>query len=364
MEVILSNHLRNLQQQRPQRQQGVALIMVLLVVALVTVLAVQLSERLQVNVLRSTNYQQSEQGYWYWLSAEEIARKLLELQVRDSQGVIHQEQVWYQQTQEGTSYPIEGGGLAQVAIKDLQGCFNMNALKGDGLTNEQLVRRKVQLRMLLLALEIEIDEYTADVIVESVADWLDTDERMNSGYGAERGDYESLEVPYLAANDYFVHESELRLVKGISQPVYQALRPHICVIPNSGKHQVNINTLTPEQAPLLHALMLGAINVDTAVSALNERPDDGYENMEDAQRSSTLAQAAQQQIQPNFGAVPLPNGVTVETIGGMFDDLSTKSNYFALDTRVSVGDLIFRGQSKLYVASDDSEVLLRGLGEP
>lgn len=346
----------------PHKQRGVALIMVLLVVALVTVLAVQLSKRLQMNVIRTMNYQQSEQAYWYWLSAEEIARQLLQLQVGDSNGVIHQGQVWYLQTEEERVYPLEGGGMANVGIKDLHSCFNLNALKAESLSTEQLMRRKVQFRMLLQAAVRDMDDYKADVIVESVADWLDGDEQMASSYGAERADYESLSVPYQAANDYFVHESELRLVRGVTQPIYQALKPFVCVIPNSNRSEFNINTV--EHGEVLHAMTLGGLTVDGGTTAIENRPDNGYESIEEARNSSILAQAGQQQINPNFGGAPRPNGVTAESLGGMFDDLVVKSNYFELDTQVKFGEMELRGQSKLYVAEDESVVLLRGLGEP
>lgn len=346
----------------PHKQSGVALIMVLLVVALVTVLAVQLSQRLQMNVVRTMNYQQSEQAYWYWLSAEEIARQLLQLQVKDSDGVIHRGQVWHLQTEEERVYPLEGGGMANVAIDDLHSCFNVNALKGDNLSTEQLVRRKVQMRMLLQAAQPDMDDYKADVIVESIADWLDRDEQMSSSYGAERSDYESLSVPYQAANDFFVHESELRLVRGITQPVYQALKPFVCVIPNSDKNELNFNTV--EHGEILHAMSLGALTTDAGNAAIENRPDEGYDSIEDARNNSILAQAGQQQINPNFGGVPRPSGITAESLGGMFDDFVVKSNYFELDTQVKFGEMELRGQSKLYVAENDSVVLLRGLGEP
>ncbi|RUO62587.1 type II secretion system minor pseudopilin GspK [Pseudidiomarina insulisalsae] len=346
----------------PARQQGVALVMVLLVVALVTVLAVQLSQRMQMNVVRTMNYQDSEQSYWYWLSAEEIARQLLQVQVRDSRGVIHQGQVWYLQTVEERVYPIEGGALAKAAITDLQSCFNLNALKGDNLSTEQLVRRKVQMRMLLQAADENIDDYQADVIVESMADWLDNDEQMSSSYGAERADYESLSVPYQAANDYFVHESELRLVRGVSQQIYQALKPFVCVIPNSNRLQLNINTVA--RGEVLHAISLGALTVDAGTAAIDNRPDGGYDKVEDARNNSILAQASQQQINPNFGGVPRPSGITAESLGGMFDDLVVKSNYFELDTHIDYGEMTLSGQSKLYVSESEAIVLMRGRGEP
>src|SRR5690606_29181278 len=273
----------------PARQRGVALLMVLLVVALVSVMAVTLSGRLQTTVLRTANFQQAEQAYWYWLSAEEIVRELLQREVSESDGVVHQQQMWYQQSQSDSIYPVDGGAI-KGEIQDLQSCFNLNSLRvedgvssgsgagtapppqsnqggtntgatsgsntgtntgnntGGATTGGSLApdvlreRRKAQLRMLFMAVDENIESYAVDVIVDSLADWLDSDDDIDGSYGAESVDYQSLQFPYRAANSWLVHVSELRLVRGVTSRIYQQIKPYVCVVPRDNTLKLNINT--------------------------------------------------------------------------------------------------------------------------
>ena len=57
------------------KQKGVALIIVLMIVALVTVLATEMAGRLQLQVKRASNIKDNNQAYWYAMGAEQFARK-------------------------------------------------------------------------------------------------------------------------------------------------------------------------------------------------------------------------------------------------------------------------------------------------
>lgn len=400
----------------PQRQRGVALLMVLLVVALVSVMAVTLSGRLQTTVLRTANFQQAEQAYWYWLSAEEIVRELLQREVSESDGVVHQQQMWYQQSQSDSIYPVDGGAI-KGEIQDLQSCFNLNSLRvedgvssgsgagtapppqsNQGGTNTGATpgtntgantgtntgggantgtntggsiapdvlreRRKAQLRMLLMATDDNMEPYAADVIVDSLADWLDSDDDIDGSYGAESVDYQSLQFPYRAANSWLVHVSELRLVRGVTSRIYQQIKPYVCVVPRDNTLKLNINTVSKDQPELLHAVTVGAMSMGDAASFLGSRRESGYESMDDARNNGAINDAATRGVQPKFvGNVP-PNGVTAQTIGGALDDLDVKSKYFQLNAKIKYGDLTMAAESQLLITSETAEVLYRGAGEP
>ncbi|RUO59647.1 type II secretion system minor pseudopilin GspK [Pseudidiomarina marina] len=412
----MNNRRRNLQAcaAQPQRQRGVALLMVLLVVALVSVMAVTLSGRLQTTVLRTANFQQAEQAYWYWLSAEEIVRELLQREISESDGVVHQQQMWYQQTKSGSIYPVDGGAI-KGEIQDLQSCFNLNALRvedgvssgsgagtappstapqgnqsgtntgtntgttgnnantgantgtntGGSLAPDVLrERRKAQLRMLFMAADENIESYAVDVIVDSLADWLDSDDNIDGSYGAESVDYQSLQFPYRAANSWLVHVSELRLVRGVTARIYQQIKPYVCVIPRDNTLKLNINTVSKEQPALLHAVTVGAMSMGDAASYLASRRESGYESMDDARNNGAINDAATRGVQPKFvGNVP-PNGVTAQTIGGALDDLDVKSKYFQLNAKIGYGDLTMATESQFLITSETAEVLYRGAGEP
>eukprot|EP00487_Bulimina_marginata_P002499 TRINITY_DN1579_c0_g1_i1.p1 TRINITY_DN1579_c0_g1~~TRINITY_DN1579_c0_g1_i1.p1 ORF type:complete len:106 (-),score=11.24 TRINITY_DN1579_c0_g1_i1:21-338(-) len=61
--------------------RGAALVIVLFIVALASILAVEMSANLMVQVQRSTNIQGHQQAKWYAYAAEELAIKAL-LQVK------------------------------------------------------------------------------------------------------------------------------------------------------------------------------------------------------------------------------------------------------------------------------------------
>ncbi|MRJ42555.1 MULTISPECIES: type II secretion system minor pseudopilin GspK [Idiomarina] len=376
--------VRAVRAQLPSRQRGVALLMVLLVVALVSVLAISLSGRLQTSVLRTGNLQQAEQAYWYSLSAEEVVRELLQRELADSEGIASQDQVWYQQSQNGVAFPVVGGSIAG-RIKDLHSCFNLNSLRMvtsndnnnpggidgsalDEATKMRLVRRKAQLRMLLMAIDDSMEAYAVDVIVDSLADWLDPDDDIGTGgsgtYGAETSDYQSQQFPHNAGNTWLNHISEFRLVRGVTAPLYHKIKPYVCVIPRDNSLKINLNTVSSEQANLLHAVSLGALSLEDAKSFINNRPQAGYESVEDAKGNGVLNNAAQGQIRPNLGGGPRDPSVTNEVLGGALEDFDVKSKYFEVHSRITVGDLEIDAHSQLLITNEQTQVLYRGLGEP
>ena len=346
---------------QPMKQRGAALIIVMLVVALVAVLAVTMSGRLQMSVLRTSNFQQAEQAYWYWLSAEQVVKDLLQEEMSDNTNIATREQQWYITGDSGARFPVQDGMIAG-RIRDLHSCFNLNALRvsGDG-QQDLLTRRRAQFRLLLSAANPDIDSYTVDVITDSLVDWLDADSDIISSYGAEDADYQSLTVPYKAANTLLAHVSELRLIRGVTADIYNNLLPHVCVIPRSSILSININTLSDDAGPLLHAVTVGAVDQAGAQSALESRDLEGFDSFEEARNSNVLSNIATAQLQPNLGGGPASAGAP--KLGTSLDDIGVSSEYFELNTEVVYGDLIFRGTSQLRITPEQVRVLYRGIGD-
>lgn len=282
-----------------KRQQGVALVTVLLIVALVTIIAAEMSVRLQMQIKRLDNLNSNQQAYWYAVSAEELAKLVLSESSQDNDGNLNLSQPW---AVEDMVFPVEGGQISGN-IYDLQACFNVNAVveqlekPGDAGADESsadesagedskkalhLTTSEQFKRLLVLA---GIDDYDAEQIRDAVADWLDKDSITRS-YGAEDYIYEAKRMPYLAANGFFVDKSELKLVQGLDDPVtgLQALDkilPYVCVIPNNDKMILNVNTIKPEQAQVLAAMFDNKLTVAAASSIIEARPDDGFNDIDE-----------------------------------------------------------------------------------
>jgi general secretion pathway protein K len=107
-----------------RQQRGVALIVVLLIVALVSILATQMGSRLQLNVLRASNIKDNNQAYWYAMGAEHYARKSIAQLLEAKKGVLSLEGDW----SEPLAFPLEGGGI-QAQLLDMQACFNVNGCR-------------------------------------------------------------------------------------------------------------------------------------------------------------------------------------------------------------------------------------------
>ncbi|KIO37826.1 type II secretion system minor pseudopilin GspK [Shewanella sp. cp20] len=325
----------------PGKQRGVALIVVLLIVAMIAIIATNINSRNQISVRRTINLAQYDQAYWYAISAEELAKKVLKQDLDDADdGKVHRQQYW---AQADVVFPAEQGEIGG-RISDLQACFNLNALAIETTEVEngqpKLPLAAIQFKGLLVALGM--DDFSAERLTHTLKDYIDED-TVASPFGAEDADYESRTVPYRAANTLMSHRSELRAVIGFSQEVYLKLAPYICVIPGNDRQVLNVNTIEVEQAALLAGMFDNKISVGEAESIINQRPGDGYDSMEDFWSNGSISGLRQQK--------------------NLESSFSLKSKYFLLEAGAKVDSATFRMQSVLRVGGNNQlDVLTRQYG--
>jgi len=274
------------------QQKGVALITVMLIVALCAVIASQMTARLQIQMQRSANITFNQQAYWYAMGAEAFTKRVLITAFKEDKDVTHLGQI---RAQGQTTYPVDFGEISGE-ITDLQSCLNLNALraplgntesgngKNSGNNNGGNKAKKVPARIALEALLInlqldDVSQFEAESMADALTDWLDENSGISSAGGAEDNDYASREFPYLAANNYLASVNELRIVEHFTPAIINALKPYVCVIPQSDEHRININTLSNEQPELLQALLDSTL--DEAQGILSAREDEGFADIND-----------------------------------------------------------------------------------
>jgi len=252
-----------------KRQQGVALIMVLLAMALVVMLATGMTQQQSVRVFRAGHYLAQQQGLSVALGAEAFARQILvrdyEADKEDNVMVDSLDEFW---AANAAILPLDDNGVAEVQIDDLGGRINLNDLVSsngqvDPLTRDRLTR-------LLVALDI------SGLSVDTLIDWIDPDDQTISAFGAEDGQYLVAEPAFRAANQPFVSVSELRLLEGMTEEIYRQLRPHVATLPVSGLG-INVNTAS---APVLRSLH-EELTLAQAESILEKRKEERFENIQD-----------------------------------------------------------------------------------
>ncbi|HDG8061113.1 TPA: type II secretion system minor pseudopilin GspK, partial [Klebsiella quasipneumoniae subsp. similipneumoniae] len=188
------------------RQRGVALLMVLFILALMMILASAMTERTSVMYQHTAVTLDNLQARWYALAAENMAATLLQRDALDSPSQTNLAQTW---AQEGRRFTLDDGEIL-ATIRDGHACFNLNAInhRADETSGETPYPTDVFVRLLALLGESPL---RAIQIAAALGDWTDSDgqPRLN---GAEDEVYMAQTPGYLAANQPMQDVSELRLL--------------------------------------------------------------------------------------------------------------------------------------------------------
>lgn len=312
-----------------QREQGMALIMVLLAMALVVMMTAGMVQQQSVRVFRAGHFLAQSQGYNVALGAEAFAEQILFQDLKtdreNNEQVDSTDEVWWKHS---AVLPLDDGGVAEVQIDDLSGRINLNNLvtptgQVDQTTRERLMR-------LLMVLGI------TDVHVDSFVDWVDPDEEPISAYGAEDGQYLMKSPAYRAANQPFTSVSELRLIEGMTEEIYQALRPHVAALPVSGTG-INVNMASGQVIRSLHEQITDA----QAEAVIKRREEERFLNTGD------------------FTALPEFAGLGLKPQG-----LTVNSEFFDVVSRITWNDRVVNLVSTLHRSREgEFSVVRRDTGQ-
>lgn len=316
-------------------QQGMALIVVLLVLAVMVALAASMSERQYINFQRAENQRDHQQAYWYAIGVEALAKVAVSESKQESD-TINLSQPWALEEQ---VFPLDYG-QASGKIRDMQACFNLNVLSdaqqlAAGESRPYLVR-VVQ----LAAEELGLDNYQAEVIADSLREYVDSSDRIESDFGAEDATYEALKPAYLPPNGPLADISELRAVQQVDAKAMTLLAPLLCAIPTT-EWRLNVNTLDEQGAVLLSALFSSQLSPGDAQALISNRPFDGWDSVDTFLAEGVIA-AVEENVREQAR-----------------DYLNVTSNYFELDAQVLVNESRVRIRSLLYSNNGDDVAVIR-----
>ena len=250
-------------------REGMALLTVLLLVAVMAVVAVAVLDDVRFSVRRTTNAETGAQAQWYADGAETLARRRIDRLTALDPNRTPLTPEW---NGRAFTLPIDGGTLTAV-VRDGQACFNLNSVVA--WTGDRLAARPAgEAQLMALGRAVGIDERRMRTITDSLIDWIDTDTTARP-LGAEDSAYAALAEPYRTGGVPLVEVSELRVVRGVDGEAYDRLRPHLCALPTD-RSPVNVNTLTPADAPLLVMLTGGSLSLPGARAVIAARPGEGW----------------------------------------------------------------------------------------
>jgi general secretion pathway protein K len=196
-----------------RESKGIALLMVLWVITILSVIALEFSFAMRTEVKITQNFQEELQ--LYAMAQGGVQRAVLELiykhdpQIQQKRKPSSIEEIPAELREwvtDGREYPLTyERGICTMRVIGEAGKININSVS-------EAVLRKI---MTNLGLEGE----AKDIVVDSILDWRDPDDlfRVN---GAENDYYHSLKEPYDCKNGYLDSVEELLLIRGVTPELF------------------------------------------------------------------------------------------------------------------------------------------------
>jgi general secretion pathway protein K len=197
------------------RQRGIALVIVMLVVMILTVVAGAFAYRMRVEMRLARHVNNDADLEWIARSAVERVKFLIGQKERIAQEAQYEanNQIWAggmgttnSVLSEFAEQPVQiSGGSYTFKVYDNESKFNIN------LADETVLRQA------LILMGVDAGEFPT--IVDSILDWIDADDNTHLA-GAETDYYMSQPTPYVAKNGVIDDIFELELIKGITPEMF------------------------------------------------------------------------------------------------------------------------------------------------
>jgi len=219
--------------------KGIALILVLWVMTLLSVMSGEFAQTMRTEINITGNYKEETQCYYFARSGIDLAvhgllkKTSFPVLIEAGTPIAPEESAAEWRVGENIPSIAFGNGSIELQIENESGKININTAQS-GL-----------LKMMLNP--FDLDEQVKSTIVDSIQDWRDPDDlhRLN---GAESDYYQSLPTPYSAKNGDFDSVEELLLVKGITPEIFYGGLSEMVTI-YSGKEPKSDAAPTGRRAP-------------------------------------------------------------------------------------------------------------------
>lgn len=265
---------------RVRKQQGVALLVVLILLVMMSALAARISQQFCRNV-QKTHYQVNQQQLrWAMQRQEEAIKQRLLTVLSGENSVLTLQGEWHEPLEtQGEDYTV----VSQV--EDAQDCFNVNNLlavpapSGKDKTPAPAVNEKPRQEQIVeqLLSDSGVGTLTAEEIYRQLVDYLDED-TTTANAGQEDDAWAGLQPARLPANRMMLSLSEIKLLPAFPAAAWPKVSALFCALPTTAS-RVDVNTLTPQQASLLAALFPGKLTEEEAKRVIEARPEAGWESV-------------------------------------------------------------------------------------
>ncbi|MBU85780.1 type II secretion system minor pseudopilin GspK [Alcanivorax sp.] len=254
---------------RNAKQRGVALIIVLMLFAILATITLEIVFRQDRFLTRADNLLQWDKRYQYAMAAEVVAQQGLidDLEDDRNNNAMVDDCVEEQWAVQLPPTPYEDAMLS-ASVQDLQGRFNLNWLIT--ASGDEFIRNPRAIAQLTRLIEQTFPgEANASRLANEMADWLDSNNIVDSVEGAEDPEYRNRRTPNLPA----AHESEMRALlsfRAADQPAEPQVWGLLTALPLGTT--LNVNTAPPQVLDAVIGDMAGTAAVQAVLDARQEKP--------------------------------------------------------------------------------------------
>ncbi|WP_067583384.1 type II secretion system minor pseudopilin GspK [Endozoicomonas ascidiicola] len=249
-----------------QKQQGLALIYVLLIFSIITVMASKILSTLWLETKAGAHYLEQVQARQYGLGGEQYASLVLEQDFQKDQDSGRQVDF----TGEQWSTPVVDESLEEgriiIVIRDAASGINLN-----GLTSRKENEEGMKTALSRLLVNHGLDHS----LLAKIQDWQDEDQRTRPS-GGEDDTYLLNEPPYRTAGSELVSLSELALLEAVTVDDLAAVLPLLSTLPENSA--LNINT-APDEVLLSLSERMSSTQVDAILDARKEDGISGFSEL-------------------------------------------------------------------------------------
>ena len=252
-------------------QSGAALLTALVIVAALASLAALMMETMRRTQRLDANLSSQMQAQWLARGADAYARSSAQRLERSGELTALLAAGPLQ-----AAFPLDQG-LMRISAVDGGSCINLNSVvSGAGDIYAINPTGSAQVRELMTGLGIS--SVQAEELVAALGAWMDTASSSSAVTGDDIA-YRQSAGRYLTGGEPLSELSELRAIRGVTPEIYALLRPYICTLPVTGPSPLSINTLSPDQARILSAALLGRLSEGAAEEVLRSRPAEGWKSL-------------------------------------------------------------------------------------
>lgn len=289
---------------RRRRQEGVALLLAMLFVVLLTAIVVEYAYQMQVEATLVANDANDLEAYVAAKSAVSSGISMLAEDLLVEQGVAGAafdslQDVWAV----GMAFSPLNDATMQCVIDDEFGKLNINALvreerqaAGDStdrdestvVVEDEAEDEEAQEELVEVFRAFFEKRGAEEEVVDAIIDWIDSDDDT-TGNGAESDFYNGLDVPYNCKNAPLDSIEELLLVKGITPELYFGNLeegflplPELLTVRGDRRGRVNVNTAEPEVLEALGEAMGLPGLADTVLEAREQYPYQSDQELDEA----------------------------------------------------------------------------------